>query len=556
MRKYTSITTLFLVFFSFPLYSQWNTNITQNTPICVATAKQVDPRLASDGKGGAYIAWKDFRNGASNPDIFIQRIDKNGNVMWTLDGVPLCTQSADQSTPAIMLDPQNGAIVAWSDWRSGIERDLYAQKIDSNGVVQWTLDGAIVSDKPIREHNEKVASDEKGGVFVLWEQQSGGWDVWIQRLDGGGQRKFGNGGKAICSVSSNKINGKLQKDNRNGVFAVWQDLRNGSDYDVYAQRVSYNSIFYWNSAGVPICTASGTQANVKIDPDTIADGIYITWVDDRNGNNDIYAQRLDSLGNVMWGTNGVPVCAAMGSQSAPDIVSNASVGGGVIVTWKDTRNGNTDIYVQKILPNGTPEWTLDGVPVCTTTAAQLNPNIVSDKKGGAIITWQDSINNNWDIRTQRIDGNGLPAWTIDGIDVSLATGAQTGPKHVSDDMGGAIYVWEDARTGTRDLYAHHIEDTTSTLSLIHANTPIALSYYPNPFHNQLQVHYTLTKPSLITLSLYNALGQMVWQSQSLQNEGSQQQEIKVKNLSLAAGIYVLQVKSDTFVANYKVMKID
>jgi hypothetical protein len=72
----------------------------------------------------------------------------------------------------------SGAIVAWSDWRSGIERDVYAQRINSSGLVQWTTDGVAVADKPIREHNEKIISDDHGGAIIVWEQQDnfGQWD--------------------------------------------------------------------------------------------------------------------------------------------------------------------------------------------------------------------------------------------------------------------------------------------------------------------------------------------------------------------------------------------
>ena len=106
-----------------------------------------------DGKGGAFIVWKDYRMGASNPDIYVQRLDSLGVPKWTLNGIGACTDMADQSTPAIISDMRGGAIVAWSDWRSGVERDLYAQRIDGNGNVCWTANGANISNLSNREHS-------------------------------------------------------------------------------------------------------------------------------------------------------------------------------------------------------------------------------------------------------------------------------------------------------------------------------------------------------------------------------------------------------------------
>ena len=88
--------------------------------------------------GGSFIAWKDYRSGSSDPDIYIQYLNFSGVAQLTLNGVYLCYNSSDQSSPSITSDMNGGAIVAWPDWRSGIELDVYAQRINSTGIVQWT----------------------------------------------------------------------------------------------------------------------------------------------------------------------------------------------------------------------------------------------------------------------------------------------------------------------------------------------------------------------------------------------------------------------------------
>ena len=42
---------------------------------------EYDPRLTSDGQGGAIITWVDYRN---SPDdhIYAQRVDSYGNLLW------------------------------------------------------------------------------------------------------------------------------------------------------------------------------------------------------------------------------------------------------------------------------------------------------------------------------------------------------------------------------------------------------------------------------------------------------------------------------------------
>jgi hypothetical protein len=48
---------------------------------------------------------------------------------WTADGEALCTAELDQAFTSIASDGAGGAIVAWQDERTGIETDIYAQHV-------------------------------------------------------------------------------------------------------------------------------------------------------------------------------------------------------------------------------------------------------------------------------------------------------------------------------------------------------------------------------------------------------------------------------------------
>ena len=281
---------LLVLFLSLKSFAQWNINTAINTPICTEAAKQIDPRIMEDGVGGAYITWKDYRPTNALPDIYIQRIDAKGNVKWISNGIGVCTDIKDQSTPAICSDMKGGAIVAWSDWRTGIERDLYAQRIDSNGNIKWMVNGANISNLSNREHSEKITSDGKGGVIIAFEKQIAGvWDVWAQRLDSSGNKMWGAGGIRVCPTDTNKSkrNHRIAKDRSGGAIISWQDNRTGADnytntnYDIYAQRINANGILLWGNTGKPISVGIGDQLNAKIDLDSASNGAIIAWQDTR-----------------------------------------------------------------------------------------------------------------------------------------------------------------------------------------------------------------------------------------------------------------------------------
>jgi len=92
------------------------------------------PVIAPDGSGGAIITWMDDRNsGSSGLDVYSQRVDASGNVQWTANGIAVCTASYDQSEPVIAPNGSGGAIIAWQDYRSNTDYDVYAQGISASG---------------------------------------------------------------------------------------------------------------------------------------------------------------------------------------------------------------------------------------------------------------------------------------------------------------------------------------------------------------------------------------------------------------------------------------
>ena len=89
-----------------------------------------------------------------------------------------------------------------------------------------------------------------------------------------------------------------------------------------------------------------------------------------------------------WVQDGVALTATLTAtweQAYPTIVSDGA--GGSIVTWYDYRNGNWDIYAQRVNASGVVQWGANGVALCTAAGGQQVPTIVSDGAGGAIVTW-------------------------------------------------------------------------------------------------------------------------------------------------------------------------
>ena len=105
----------------------------------------------------------------------------------------------------------------------------------------------------------------------------------------------------------------------------------------------------------------------------------------------IAATLAPAKARAAWPTDpdvNLPVSTANRDQSQPAMIADGA--GGTIITWWDTRGGTPDIYAQRLDGAGVARWTAGGVVVCSAAKFQVNPVIVSDGVGGAIIVWDDN----------------------------------------------------------------------------------------------------------------------------------------------------------------------
>jgi len=402
-------------------------------PISTDTLDQALPQIVPDGYGNFIICWYDCRNGGYS-DIYAQRIDIDGNALWASGGIPICSATGNQGYHRMIPVDGGGAIIAWLDWRSGTNWDVYAQRIDTSGAPLWTPDGVGACTHSTSQDDMEIASDGSGGVYLVWEDtRNGNYDIYMNRITSSGSIYCTTDGYPVNTNAANQYDPYMVPDGQGNVFVTWIDYRNGHN-DVYAQKMG-GCYTNWAADGVPVCTAANHQ-NYQVMVPYGDYGFIVAWRDERNGTDiDLYAQRVDYFGNMLWGTDGTLICSDLRDQVIWDITE--AVDGNVIFAWSDTRTLYNDIYVQKTDPDGVPLWDPDGVPLCVEYYVQNVPYLAAGEEGGAIVVWQDQRNwqtLNADIYAQRIDGSGVwgyPSPAISGIE------------DVPNDQGGSLTVaWD------------------------------------------------------------------------------------------------------------------
>ena len=165
------------------LGATWSPNIFLNSD--VGNFVQQDPTIAVDAAGTIYVAWTDYRNANTAPDIY-EAWSSNAGASFGAN-----VKVNDDQGLAPQLNPNLAANagkvqIAWADYRTGgaTSYDIYtASSVDG---VAWSPNMKVNDDTLPNNYQAtpSIAVDSAGDVFAAFlDTRAIGWDVYAATLD-------------------------------------------------------------------------------------------------------------------------------------------------------------------------------------------------------------------------------------------------------------------------------------------------------------------------------------------------------------------------------------
>ncbi|MFO1507399.1 MAG: hypothetical protein U1F23_10100 [Lysobacterales bacterium] len=333
-------------------------------------------------------------------------------------------------------------------------------------AAQWSTDPSdnlVIADRSGEQVQPKIAPTPDGGFYISWfDDSSGGYDVYLQRLDADGNELWPHNGILVAArdFSSTQDYGLDVDADGNALLAFRYNDANDVP-QALAQMVAPDGTLLWGDPGVFVSADPGGASAPHVA--ALGDGtVAVGW---SASDGSAVVQKLDGDGNILWAPGGIVFTPSAGFNILSDLHGDAD--GNVIASWVAQPSfSDHELWAQKLAAlDGAPLWGTDPVKVYDGNGGALQfgyfPPFLADGAGGAVFVWYDIAGTSGEVRAQHVGADGTPAFPQNGVLASTnTTRNHFEPSGAYDaDSGNTYVVWRetDSTQSHFGVYAQAID---------------------------------------------------------------------------------------------------
>ncbi|MBX2979494.1 MAG: T9SS type A sorting domain-containing protein [Flavobacteriales bacterium] len=398
--------------------AQWATS--PATPLTVADAAN-DRRdiVAIEGDASdRHVLWIDNRQPGNITRIYGQHLNAQGESQWAPNGRMLLEhpKAVNQFT-AVRTAADRIMVVRNTAFIQGqlVIDSLLVYLLDNEGTMVWNEPlGMTGGSGPAHAADQPVLMPTgDGGALLAWQYRAASTANMVVKL-----QKIAADGTLMHPITGLNVNGtgvpntsyryqRMVTDGAGGAYLVWSSMAPGEP--VWAQRIGNNGQLLWPAPVEVVGSTNGLGDYLNGGWFQVADddegGLMVVWSNNTTGQfGDIFITRILADGSAAWSPAVRTVCSDASIQQFPHL---DVLDGTVVVTWRDARLGAFRPFAQRMGVDGVFDWMADGVEVMGGLAANSQfPRVRVLADGGAFITG----NGSGGFICQRMDPFGVPAW--------------------------------------------------------------------------------------------------------------------------------------------------
>lgn len=436
--------------------AQWTDDSAANTPLISMTGDQVQPKMVATPDGGAYVSWFDNRVGGF--DVYMQRINADGEPQWAADGVLIAERSFSSTQDYdLTIDSDGHAVVAFRDDRFG-GVVVTASRIALDGTQVWGPDGVQPSLTGPFIGAIRVAGTTDGRIAVGWYN---GNAARVVKLDTDGDELWatdiGSAPTGDFTVSDLVVSDGARST---GEVVVLMTTIGGfsTPRHLYAQKLDADGNLMW---AAPSEIHTGSSLQIGNFPGGVTDGaggIVTAWYE--TSPLDVRAQHVDADGVIQFPAGGAQASTdATSNRVSPNAAYDASTGE-TYVFWHELTalQEPIGVYGQKFNTAGLRQWTDTGISIFDSTSETTQARTLLHENGAQVYFAERLTPTVQRLLGAFVDSDGGIETAVSDETFDLSTAESSKSRltaiRTSDDM--AVLLWQDNRSGTEDLYAQNV----------------------------------------------------------------------------------------------------
>jgi hypothetical protein len=433
-----------------PLHAEWSSDPAAPLVISDRDNDQVQPLWAPTSDGGFYISW--FDNADGGYDVYLQRLDAEGNELWPHDGVLVADRDVSSNEDyGLGVDAEDNAYLAY-DNQTAEGFAITVQKVDATGATQWG-DGITVSpggsDAP---HLDVLAN---GNIAVAWSGNDG---TLAQTLDADGNTLWADGGISVADGAFGAAD--VHGDPDSNIIVSMATSSFQAAHVLSAQKLAPDGTRLWGDD--PVAVEDGTDGTLQFGnyPPFVSDGaggaVFVWYTVGSSG--EVHAQHVLDDGSFAFAQNGVLVSADTTRNHFEPAGAYDALSGDIYAVWRETdlqTQGQIGIYAQRIDSTGARQWGDEGAELVALSATdQTQPNALAVPGGGAIFAWVSADLAPMPIHSVRFDAGGNELWATDVSTENAGTARLTSAWSTE---GYAAFAWESStEMFAGDIHAQNV----------------------------------------------------------------------------------------------------
>jgi hypothetical protein len=385
--------------------------------------------------------------------LYSQKLDSNGNLLWGDDGIILFESDYYLYSNSFVVkeDDTNCCIISWAAEGNDFENNIYIQRVNSNGDLLFGEDGLTIYESSDYYLTPSLAiADQK--YHLCWlDNTSNSQSLIHQIVDGDGDIYLEENGEEVYTGLSGSVIDYQMVQYADNLIIIWSERNNNYNCRFHLQILNEDGSTVFVENGIPITADTNSYL---YDFETVygenSENIALVWAENRLGYQQIFAQGIDTWGNLLWAdSTGICLTPLVSEATKPKIsLINNSGTDEYYIGWEDfTDFFDSRITGQKIV-DGNLEWGTEGKFIVDREYNDELTDVVEN-----YYIWQSVSYNNRNIFCLKVDENGDPApgWPVDGLEVCFEDGVQRDARGLKV-PDGLLIIWEDMRNGYLEIY--------------------------------------------------------------------------------------------------------